>query len=138
MLRPSAWDRRHALDITAGWRPASSWEFGGKLRWLSGLATTPVDIEQSEASYALTARGLPDWDRIGDVRTPAYLRLDVRAERRFSYSGWNAVVYLDVQNLINRKNVVGYAYTENPDYPDLIRPIEGSGLLPTFGFSVEF
>jgi len=81
---------------------------------------------------------VPDWSRIGDVRTPAYVRLDLRAERRFSFPGWNGIVYLDLQNVVGRANVVGYAYTEDPAFPDRIRPIDGSGFLPTFGFSVEF
>ena len=138
VLRPSAWDRRHAMDLTSGFRPSQSWEFGAKLRWLSGLATTPWDLAASKVSYALTGRGIPDWDRVGQIRTPAYLRLDLRAERRVSYAGWNAVFYLDLQNVLNRKNAVGFAYTESPEYSNRIRPIDGAGLLPTFGFSIEF
>ncbi len=138
VLRPSAWDRRHAVDLTTGYRLGSAWEFGAKLRVLSGLATTPWDFAASERSYAITGRGVPDWSRIGDVRTPAYARLDVRAERRFSFPGWNGVVYVDLQNVLNRANLVGYGYTEDPVFPDRIRPIDGSGLLPTFGFSIEF
>ena len=138
VLRASSWDRRHALDLTAGYRLGRSWEFGAKLRWLSGLATTPWDITASKQTYPVTGRGVPDWSRIGEVRTPAYARLDLRAERRLSYSKWNAVFYLDIQNVLNRKNVVGFRYTENPESPDGIQAIDGSGLLPTFGFSIEF
>ena len=136
-LRPSAWDRRHALDLTGGYR-VGAWEFGSKLRVLSGLATTPWDPTASEQSYAVTGRGVPDWARIGDVRTPGYARLDVRAERRLDFTSWNAVLFLDIQNVLNRENAVGFAYTEDPSFPDRIRPIDGSGLLPTFGFSIEF
>jgi hypothetical protein len=138
VLRPSAWDRRHALDLTGGYRLGEAWELGGKLRVLSGLATTPWDLDASAGEYALSGRGVLDWDRVGEVRTPGYARLDLRVERFFSLPGWNAVVYLDVQNVLKRENVVGYQYTENPEYPDRIRPIDGSTLLPTFGFSIEF
>jgi hypothetical protein len=138
VMRPSSWDRRHAIDLTAGYRLGSSWELGVKLRALSGLATTPFDLAASEQQYPITGRGVPDWSRIGEVRTPAYARLDVRAERRFSFPGWNGVLYLDLQNVLNRANVVGYSYTQDPAFPDRIRPIDGSGFLPTFGFSVEF
>ena len=138
ILRPSAWDRRHALDLTSGFRPNQAWEFGARLRWLSGLATTPWDLAASEQSYALTGRGTLDWDRVGERTTPAYARLDLRADRRFSRAGLNGVFYLDVQNVLGRNNVVGFTYTENPEYPDRIRPIDGAGLLPTFGFSIEF
>ena len=138
LLRPSAWDRRHALDLTSGFRPDGGWEFGGKIRWLSGLATTPWNLQASEESYAVTGRGVPDWDRIGDIRTPGYVRLDLRVDRRFSRAGWNAVFYVDLQNVLNRQNVVGFTYTENPAYPNRVMPIDGSGFLPTFGFSIEF
>ena len=138
LLRPSAWDRRHALDVTSGFRPGGGWEFGGKIRWLSGLATTPWDLQASEESYAVTGRGVPDWDRIGDIRTPGYVRLDLRVDRRLSRAGWNAVFYVDLQNVLNRQNVVGFTYTENPAYPNRVMPIDGSGFLPTFGFSIEF
>ncbi len=111
---------------------------GAKLRVLSGLATTPWDLGASREAYALTGRGVPDWSRPGAVRTPAYARLDVRAERRLSFTGWNAVLYLDLQNALGRENAVGFTYTEDPAYPDRIRPIAGSGRLPTFGFSIEF
>ena len=138
VLRPSSWDRRHAVDLTAGYRLGSAWELGAKLRVLSGLATTPFDLVASEEQYPITGRGVQDWSRVGEIRTPTYARVDLRAERRFSFPGWNGVVFLDLQNVLNRANVVGFSYTEDPAFPDRIRPIDGAGLLPTFGFSVEF
>jgi len=81
---------------------------------------------------------VPDWARIGEVRTPSYVRLDVRAERRLDFSSWNAVFFLDLQNVLGRENAVGFAYTEDPAFAHRIRPIDGSGFLPTFGFSIEF
>jgi hypothetical protein len=124
--------------LTAGYRLGDAWELGARLRVLSGVATTPWDVEASEEAYALTGRGVPDWSRIGEVRTPTYARLDVRAERRFSFSGWNASVYLDLQNVLRRENAAGFRYTEDPEYPERLRPIDGVGFLPTFGFTVEF
>ena len=137
-LKPSAWDRRHSLDVTGGYRIGEAWEIGAKLRVLSGLAYTPWDMEASDLTYPLTGRGVRDWGRVGEERSPAYARLDIRAEREWFFGGWNAVVYLDIQNVLNRANNVGFAYTQDPAYPDRLRPVEGVGLLPTFGFSVEF
>lgn len=138
VLKPSAWDRRHSLDLTGGYRIGEEWEIGAKLRVLSGLAFTPWDMEASELTYPLTGRGVRDWRRAGEERSPAYARLDVRAEREWFFGGWNAVVYLDLQNVLNRANTVGYSYTQNPAYPDRLRPIDSVSFLPTFGFSVEF
>ncbi|MBT8405610.1 MAG: TonB-dependent receptor [Gemmatimonadetes bacterium] len=137
-LAPSSWDVRHAVDLTAGWRPGSRWELGTKLRVLSGRPFTPFDEARSAAEYARTGRGVPDWDRIGAERTGAYARLDLRAERVFDFGGWNGRLFLDVQNVLARPNEIGFTYTQDPAFPDGRRPIDGTGLLPFFGFSVEF
>jgi hypothetical protein len=137
-LKPSAWDRRHSLDLTGGYRIGEEWEVGAKLRVLSGLAYTPWDLEASDLTYPLTGRGVRDWARVGEDRSPPYARLDVRVEREWFFGAWNAVVYLDLQNVLNRENTVGFAYTQDPDYPDRLRPIDSVSFLPSFGFSVEF
>jgi hypothetical protein len=138
VLRPSSWDVRHALDLTGGYRVGSRWEIGTKLRVLSGRPFTPFDAARSALEFPITGRGVPDWDRIGAERVPVYTRLDLRAERRFDRAGWNAVVYLDIQNVLNRANPVGFLYTEDPAFPDARRPVDGTAFLPFFGFSIEF
>ncbi len=138
ILKPSAWDRRHALDLTGGYRIGDAWEIGAKLRVLSGVAYTPWDLEASDLTYPLTGRGVRDWSRAGSERGPAYARLDLRVERAWFFEAWDAVVYLDFQNLLNRENTVGFSYTQDPAFPDRLRPIDSVGFLPTFGFSVEF
>jgi len=138
VLKPSAWDRRHSLDLTGGYRIGEEWEIGAKLRVLSGLAYTPWDMEASDLTYPLTGRGVRDWGRVGEERSPAYSRLDVRVEREWFFSGWDAIVYVHLQNVLNRNNIVGYSYTQDPAYPDRLRPIDSVSFLPTFGFSVEF
>jgi len=138
VFKPSAWDRRHALDITGGYRLGEEWEIGTKLRLLSGVAETPWDLEASQQTYPLTGRGVRDWSRAGEERSPAYVRLDLRIEREWFFGGWDLVTYLDLQNLLDRPNPAGNLYTEDPAFPNRLRPLEGVGLLPTFGFSVEF
>jgi hypothetical protein len=138
VLKPSAWDRRHALDLTGGYRIGESWEIGAKLRVLSGLAYTPWDLAASAETYPLTGRGVRDWSRAGEARSSVYSRLDLRVEREWFFGGWDAVVYLDLQNVLNRENTIGFIYTEDPAYPDRLRPLDSVSFLPSFGFSVEF
>ena len=138
LLKPSAWDRRHSLDMTGGYRIGDNWEIGAKLRVLSGLAYTPWDLPASDLTYPVTGRGVRDWSRAGEERSPAYSRLDLRVEREWFFQGWDAVVYFDFQNVLNRSNTVGFTYTQDPAYPDRLRPVENVAFLPTFGFSVEF
>ncbi len=138
VLRPSAWDVRHALDLTAGYRPTARWEIGTRLRVLSGRPFTPFGQARSAEEFARTGRGVPDFDRIGEERVDAYARWDVRFERVFDFGGWNGRVFLDVQNVLNRENVIGFDYSEDPALIGNRRPVDGAGLLPFFGFSVEF
>ncbi len=138
VLKPSAWDRRHALDVTGGYRLGEEWEVGAKLRALSGLAYTPWDLDASAQTYVVSGRGVRDWSRVGEGRSRAYVRLDLRVEREWFFQGWDAVVYLDLQNVLNRANKIGFAYTQDPEYPSNLRPLESVSFLPTFGFSVEF
>jgi hypothetical protein len=137
-LRPSSWDVRHTVSLTAGYRIGQRWEIGAKWRFLSGRPYTPFDPEASAAEYELTGRGVPDYSRLNAERVPAYHRLDVRVDRRFAFEGWNAVVYLDIQNIYDRTNIFGYEYTEDPSASDNRRVVENVGLLPNFGFSVEW
>ena len=136
--RPSAWDIRHALTLTGG-LVAGGWEAGSKVTVQSGRPYTPFDLAASAAEYALSGRGVPDLDRLNAERTPLFARVDVRVDRRFRLPrGAGGIVYLDVQNVFNRKNVFALDYTEDPAEPDFLRESENVGLLPTIGFSVEF
>ncbi|MDX1420521.1 MAG: TonB-dependent receptor, partial [Rubricoccaceae bacterium] len=138
VYRPSAWDVRHNVSLTGGVR-LGAWEIGTRLTVQSGRPFTPFDLALSEAEYALSRRGVPDLDRLNAERTPAYARWDLRVDRRFGLGrSVNGVVYLDVQNVLDRENVFGLEYTEDPEEPDRLREQTNVGRLPTIGFSIEF
>ncbi|MEO1727462.1 MAG: TonB-dependent receptor [Bacteroidota bacterium] len=138
VYRPSSWDVRHTVSLAGGVR-LGNWEVGTRLTVQSGRPFTPFDLEASEREYALTRRGVQDLDRLNAERTPAYARWDVRVDRRFGIArGVNAVVYLDVQNVLGRENVFALRYTEDPAEPDRLVEQTNVGRLPTIGFSVEF
>jgi hypothetical protein len=138
VYRPSAWDVRHTVSLTGGVR-LGAWEVGTRLTVQSGRPFTPFDLEASAVEYALSRRGVLDLDRIGAERTPAYARWDLRVDRRFDLGRrLNGVVYLDVQNVLDRENVFALEYTEDPAEPDRLREQTNVGRLPTVGFSVEF
>ena len=138
VYRPSSWDVRHNLSLTGGVR-LGGWEIGTRLTVQSGRPFTPFDLEASAVEYALSRRGVPDLDRLNSERTDGYARWDVRFDRRFALGRRvNGVVYLDVQNVLDRENVFALEYTEDPAEPDFLREQTNVGRLPTIGFSVEF
>ncbi|MDT0631936.1 TonB-dependent receptor [Rubrivirga litoralis] len=138
VFRPSAWDVRHNVSLTGGVR-LGGWEVGTRLAVLSGRPFTPFDLAASREEYALSRRGVRDLDRLNAERTGAYARLDLRVDRRFALGRRvNGVVYVDVQNVLDRENVFSVQYTEDPAEPDFLRDQTNVGRLPTVGFSVEF
>ena len=138
IYRPSSWDVRHTVSATGGIR-LGGWEVGTKVTLQSGRPFTPFDLEASAEEYAISRRGVRDLDRIGAERTPWYARWDVRVDRRFGLGRFgNGVVYLDVQNVLDRENVFSIEYTEDPAEPDNLREHTTVGRLPTIGFSLEF
>ena len=108
---------------------------GAKLRVLSGRPFTPFDEVRSAQEFPITGRGVPDWDRIGAEYADRCLEVWREAAPNLTPEN---VVYLDVQNVLNRANPIGYLYTLDPTFPDRRRPVDGTALLPFFGFSVEF
>lgn len=61
--------------------------------------------------------------------------LDLRVDRYFIFSNWRLTVFLDVQNVYNRKN------QNPPDYnfaEDRVEDRGSIGILPSIGISAEF
>lgn len=73
-----------------------------------------------------------------NARKPAYHRLDIRLN--FVANFWNLdwVFYLDVVNVYNRKNVIGYDYYITEDLQLEREQNNMFPILPTLGFSVKF
>jgi hypothetical protein len=71
-------------------------------------------------------------------RKPDYQRLDIRvsAYTRFWNADWN--FYLDVINVYNYKNVVGYNYYVDKNLTLQRETNTMLPILPTLGFSVKF
>jgi hypothetical protein len=137
-FRPTAWDARHSADLTGGLRLGreAQWEIGTRWRVISGRPFTPFDLEASPEAYRRTGTGVLDLSRLNEARTPAYHRMDLRVDRALDIGPLSGRVYLDIQNVYQRKNLFGYTYTEDPAFPDRLRPIDQIGLLPSIGFTL--
>jgi outer membrane receptor protein involved in Fe transport len=101
---PRSWDQRHTLNLGLSLRPWAGWEFTVAGLYHSGRPTTPV---------AATSRTLPDGSleiepilgpRNSD-RLPVYHRLDLRIVRSVWFKGSELRAFLNVTNLLDRKNV---------------------------------
>lgn len=125
------YDNRLIVNLAAGYRPNSKWEFGARFTYLSGIPYTPFDMEKS----VLWNYGIIDYSQTNAQRLPPYASLNIRIDRRFHFRSSNLVLYLDLWNTFNRKNV--YYYYWDYQLKDKA-PANGLPILPLFGFEFEF
>ncbi|MCZ7557066.1 MAG: TonB-dependent receptor [Bacteroidia bacterium] len=126
VMRPGLYDQRIIFNVSGGYRFDAAWEASFKFRYGTGTPYTPFDVngEQLFASDFNASR-LPDFHS-----------LDVRVDRRWFFSGWNLIAYIDIQNVYNRKNSQAYRWDPRNN---VVESTGGSiGILPTIGVSAEF
>ena len=163
---PFDYDRRHALGIVESWRLSDRFELSTTLRVASGFPMTPVLglraaavadtgdqdhdgnktelVPQRDAAgrlvYTLDRGGVSN---LNSAYLPVFARLDFRAT--FSPKGhagrW--LFYLDVINLLNRKNPgtidTTLSYDPSSDRPKMMEQFGGSlPRLPSFGVRFHF
>jgi outer membrane receptor for ferrienterochelin and colicin len=163
---PFDYDRRHALSVVESWRVSEKLELSTTLRVATGFPwTPPVGLRVSAAPDVNDQDGdgsttdlVPQRDAAGRlVYTPdrgglsnlnsAYLPLFARLDLRASFcpkgrkGRW--LFYLEVINLLNRKNPgsveATLAYDPGSDRPRMVEQYGGSlPRLPSFGVRFRF
>jgi hypothetical protein len=123
--RPGAFDQRVIFNLSGGYRFDERWEASAKFRLATGAPYTPFNAD-----------GTQDVDRYNSGRLKTAHSLDLRVDRRWNFSQWNLVVYLDVQNVYNKK------FTGSARWNARERRVETDddaiGVLPSIGVSAEF
>lgn len=166
-MLPSAWDNRHLLSFTGGYRFKKNWEVGLRFRYLGGAPYTPYNITQSLDNYPFTYEPVFDFARVNSLRLRGFHAADLRIDKKFNFRRWTFDLYLDIQNAYNSQNpsVPGFTLQRNPDesiatrtgepyipgsYANPAAPnnrqkaipvlLEGTtgALLPSIGFVIEF
>lgn len=123
--RPGTYDQRFILNLSGGWQIDEHWEASAKFRYGTGTPYTPF-----------LATGRPDYANFNGNRLPDFHSLDLRVDRRWNFSGWNLITYIDIQNVYNRKNVQAYRW--DPRNARAEASGGAIGLLPSIGVSAEF
>ncbi len=123
--RVGAYDQPVIANILGGYRPADDWEVSAKFRVASGLPQTPY-----------TSEGQLDFERYNEgERLPVFHALDVRVDKKFSFSSWQLRAYLDIQNIYNRNNITSAKWNQRTQE---VEENESIGLLPSIGVNIEF
>jgi hypothetical protein len=130
--RPFDWDQRHILTAVASVQLPDHWELSTRFRLVSGNPTTAlassVYDEKADAYQGNSSAYNAD-------RLPAFHQLDLRVDKRWVLNRWMFNLYLDVQNVYNRRNAEGVVY--NYDYSQQM--IQGGlPIIPSLGLRVDF
>lgn len=104
---PSSWDSKHLLTITGSKELKKDWRIGFKWRFVGGLPYTPFDLVTSSNVQAWDAIGQPylDYSRLNTERFAAFHQLDLRIDKNYFFKKWTLMLYIDIQNAYNFKNM---------------------------------
>lgn len=100
MARASYWsvhDQRHIANSYVSYRLTSSLNLSGRWSYASG-EPVPGFVTSRGGLYYITASP-------NTLRLPSYQRVDLRANKSFTYDRWKLTLYGEVINLTNHKNM---------------------------------
>ncbi len=122
--RPGLYDQNVILNVSGGYKFNPEWEGSFKFRFATGNPYTPFDVNGRQYVFDYNSRRL----------RPAH-SLDLRVDKRWNFSTWVLITYLDIQNIYNRKNTASIRWDPRTMQVDESSSI---GILPSIGISAEF
>ncbi|MBN2341547.1 MAG: TonB family protein [Deltaproteobacteria bacterium] len=130
--RPFDYDQTHILTIVANVVIGRGWEAGVRFRLVSGNPDTPIlgSFYNADSDSYWPIYGATNSDRM-----PPFHQLDFRIDKTWIGKHTKQSVYLDIQNVYNRKNPEGYSY--NYDFSERVY-FNGMPLFPSLGFKLEY
>ena len=103
------YDQTHVLALLASYALGRGFEVGGRLRYSTGMPRTPV----TGSFLGLDGYSEPTFGGHNSTRIPAFYQLDVRGEKVFIMQRMKLSVFVDVQNVTNRKNPEELIYSQD-------------------------
>ncbi len=101
---PRSWDQRHALQAGIAWHD-ERWSFSAAASVHSGWPTTGLELDE----IGTDADGAPLYEAVTGPRNaerlPTFASLDARVSRSFDVRRGTLMVFVEVSNLLNRRNV---------------------------------
>ena len=123
-------DQRHSLSSMLLFKLKKQNEISFKMTYGSGYAYQSM-------IYNTTLKQWKPYDEIASAHLPYYLSIDLRYQKEFKLFSNASRFYLDLMNVLNRKNIVGHQYSVNNSGP-YEEDTNYLGFLPTFGLMFDF
>lgn len=122
--RRSDFDNRFIFIINGGYR-LDNWEFSSKFRYIGGRPYTPIN----------PTNGSIDVNNYNSETLPNYSSWDIRIDIRWNFKNWSLITYIDIQNVLNKKNITDYRWNK---YKMEVEENQSIGLLPSIGINAKF
>lgn len=122
--RTGSYDQNWIINLSGGYKFNEFWEASSKFRFASGKPYTPFLFDGSQLIIDYNSR-----------RLKSSHSLDIRVDKRWYFSGWTLITYIDIQNIYNQKNQSGIRWDRREMRTDESSSI---GILPSIGISAEF
>jgi outer membrane receptor for ferrienterochelin and colicin len=126
------YDQPVNTTLVGTYKLSETWTFGMKWNYHSGTPYTP--ILGTSGTYP-DGRPVPLYAGVNSGTLPVYHRLDLRVDRNYVFDRWKLNTYFELNNVYQRKNIVGYTY--NPSYTSR-EPVYAFVLPFSFGVQGEF
>jgi hypothetical protein len=124
-------DQRHTVNAYVGYRWGGRTTLSARMRYGSNFPIVGY-VGEDSGGYLLTTQ------RNG-IRLPEYARLDLRADRAFTYRKSRLTLFMEVVNVTNRDNYRANSSGVNPVTRRIFDPTESLfPLLPVAGVLIEF
>ena len=127
---PRNGDEHYRVDLSAAWLASSRWEISGRFQAAAGLPFSCYE------PFGDARRQLGP---LNGRRLPAYARLDVRAAWDFLLQKARGRLFLEVDNVLGRRNVRGRDQRYDASRERYVFHDEtGMPLVPGFGFELSW
>jgi len=126
-------DQTHILTVVASLVLGRGWEAGLRFRLASGDPDTPVVASAYDADSDIY---WPVYGATNSDRLPLFHQLDLRVDKKLRFGDViDAAVYVEVQNIYNRRNAEGYSYSYDYSHRNYFY---GLPLIPSLGIKLEY
>jgi TonB family protein len=130
--RPFEFDQTHVLTLVAGYHLPWEIDVGVRFRYATGNPLTPLRPGVQDADQGVY---IPIPARPYSERLPAFVQLDVRIDKRFTFKSWILALYVDVSNVTNHANIEGWSYSY--DYTARVN-VTSLPIIPSLGIRASF
>jgi outer membrane receptor protein involved in Fe transport len=130
-------DKRHMFSAVFDWEISKKYSLGAKFRYASGSPYTPVvaAIEDTSGAFWIPVKG-----ETNSRKYPAFHQLNLRFNSNYTLFGLKTLLYFEIWNVYNRKNVMGYYNEYGEEYENnvKVKPYYSLPILPAGGVEIRF